>query len=357
VRRRLSCVKGTGMGETTALVTGGAGFIGSHLCAALLERGHRVVCLDNFQTGTHANVASLAAHRAFRLLEADITQPLPARLHPDWIFNLACAASPAQYQRDPVHTWKTSVLGAMHLLELAERCGATILQASTSEVYGDPDVHPQPESYWGNVNPVGPRACYDEGKRAAETLFLEFHRTRRMPVKIARIFNTYGPRMHEEDGRIISNFVVQALRSEPLTIYGDGGQTRSFCYVDDMVQALLTLMASANEIVGPINLGNPEERSVLEIARRVLALTDSRSPIEFQSLPIDDPRRRRPNIERARQLLGWRPRIDLDTGLRRTIADFSSRLASSLEPTLATSPRRRWEVRRTAEAALGRAHA
>ena len=214
--------------EGTALVTGGAGFIGSHLCEALLARGHQVICLDNFQTGKQANIAHLAAKPRFKVVEADITRPLPARLAPRWIFNLACAASPMQYQRDPVHTWKTSVLGAMHLLERAEACGATILQASTSEVYGDPDVHPQPESYWGNVNPVGPRACYDEGKRAAETLFFDVHRTRGVRIKVARIFNTYGPRMHEEDGRIISNFITQALRGEALTIYGDGLQTRSF---------------------------------------------------------------------------------------------------------------------------------
>jgi UDP-glucuronate decarboxylase len=345
------------MGKTTVLVTGGAGFIGSHLCAALLARGHHVICLDNFQTGAHANIAPLLSHRAFRLLEADITEPLTARLRPGWIFNLACAASPAQYQRDPVHTWKTSVLGAMHLLELAEECGATILQASTSEVYGDPDVHPQPESYWGNVNPVGPRACYDEGKRAAETLFLEFHRTRAIAIKVARIFNTYGPRMHAEDGRIISNFIVQALRGDPLTIYGDGRQTRSFCYVDDMVEALLALMASPKHVVGPINLGNPDEQSVLEVAQRVLVLTGSRSTIEFLPLPIDDPRRRRPDIACASRLLGWRPRIDLDTGLRRAIVDFSARVAAASPRATDAAPGRAWQLDAPSKAELSGAHA
>jgi UDP-glucuronate decarboxylase len=318
-------------GRPTALVTGGAGFIGSHLCEALLARGHRVVCLDNFQTGKFANVAHLAKEPAFKVVEADITQPLPQRLRAGLIFNLACAASPAQYQRDPIHTWKTSVLGAMHLLERAEACGATVLQASTSEVYGDPDVHPQPESYWGNVNPVGPRACYDEGKRAAETLFFDTHRTRGVPIKVARIFNTYGPRMHEEDGRIISNFVAQALRGEALTVYGDGRQTRSFCYVDDMVQALLALMDSEARVIGPINLGNPDELPVAEVARRVLALTGSRAGVEFHPLPVDDPRRRRPAIDRARNLLRWRPTVDLDTGLRRTVADFAARAAAGAD--------------------------
>ncbi|MGD9510281.1 MAG: UDP-glucuronic acid decarboxylase family protein [Geminicoccaceae bacterium] len=345
------------MGETTALVTGGAGFIGSHLCAALLARGHRVICLDNFQTGAHGNLAPFIGHRGFRLVEADITEPLPTRLRPNWIFNLACAASPVQYQRDPIHTWKTSVLGGMHLLELAEECGATILQASTSEVYGDPDVHPQPESYWGNVNPVGPRACYDEGKRAAETLYFEFHRTRGVPIKVARIFNTYGPRMHAEDGRIVSNFIVQALRGEPLTIYGDGRQTRSFCFVDDMVEAMLALMTSPTQVVGPINLGNPDEQSVLDVARQVLALSGSRSPIEFLPLPVDVPRRRRPDIACARQLLGWRPRIDLDTGLRRTIADFAARIAGVPMRAPGNLPKLSWQREPSADAELSGAPA
>ncbi len=325
-----------------ALVTGGAGFIGSHLCEALLSCGNRVICLDNFQTGQRVNIAHLTDHPRFRVIEADVTRPLPADLAPDWIFNLACAASPAQYQRDPVHTWKTSVLGAMHLLERADACGATVLQASTSEIYGDPDVHPQTENYWGNVNPVGPRACYDEGKRAAETLFFDLHRTRGVRIKVARIFNTYGPRMHQDDGRIISNFVAQALRGEPLTIYGDGRQTRSFCYVDDMVGALLALMKSPDSVVGPVNLGNPDELSVLEVAQRVLELAGSGAAIEFCPLPIDDPRRRRPDIEQARRLLAWRPRINLDTGLRRTIADFTARMADSAGPIGRMSPTPAW---------------
>jgi UDP-glucuronate decarboxylase len=334
-------------GRRRALVTGGAGFIGSHLCDALLVGGWEVVCLDNFQTGTYANLAHLTGLPEFRIVEADITRPLPAHLTADLIFNLACAASPDQYQRDPIHTWKTSVLGAMHLLERAEDCGAVVLQASTSEVYGDPDVHPQPETYWGHVNPVGPRACYDEGKRAAETLFFDTHRTRGVRIKVARIFNTYGPRMHEEDGRIISNFVVQALRGEPLSVYGDGRQTRSFCYVEDMVRALLALSASAADVTGPVNLGNPDELPVIEVARRVLAATRSRAGIEFRPLPADDPRRRRPTIERASSLLGWRPLVDLDMGLARTIADFEQRLcrtAALSAPTLASRP-----VRNTAQ--------
>jgi UDP-glucuronate decarboxylase len=319
-------------GRRRALVTGGAGFIGSHLCDALLARDFEVTCLDNFQTGSEANLAHLVGLPAFRIVEADITRPLPAKLSADVIFNLACAASPDQYQRDPIHTWKTSVLGAMHLLERAEACGAVVLQASTSEVYGDPDVHPQPETYWGHVNPVGPRACYDEGKRAAETLFFDTHRTRGVRIKVARIFNTYGPRMHEEDGRIISNFVAQALRGEPLSVYGDGRQTRSFCYVDDMVRALLALSASSADVIGPINLGNPDELPVIEVARRVLAATRSDAGIEFHPLPVDDPRRRRPAIERAASLLDWRPRVDLDAGLARTVADFARRIGRTAVP-------------------------
>jgi UDP-glucuronate decarboxylase len=309
------------------LVTGGAGFIGSHLCEALLARGHRVLCLDNFQTGSARNIDHLREDGRFRVLAHDIVEPVPKHVEVDEIYNLACAASPPQYQRDPVHTLKTSVLGSLHLLEHAAATGATILQASTSEVYGDPEVHPQPESYAGNVNPVGPRACYDEGKRAAETLFFDFHRTRGVRIKVARIFNTYGPRMHEDDGRIISNFVAQALRNEPLTVYGDGRQTRSFCYVDDLVEALTALMASAGEVTGPVNLGNPEELPVLDVARRVIELTGSASSIRFQPLPQDDPRRRRPVIDRARALLRWQPRVPLEVGLKRTIADFRARLA------------------------------
>jgi UDP-glucuronate decarboxylase len=300
----------------TVLVAGGAGFIGSHLVEALLRRGRRVVCLDNLQTGGEANLSHLLPRGAggtgvgdLTLVRHDVTLPLPPLPRVAEIYNLACAASPPQYQRDPVHTMKTNVLGAIHLLELAEACGATILQASTSEVYGDPDVHPQPEDYRGNVNPVGPRACYDEGKRAAETLFFDFARTRGVRVKVARLFNTYGPRMAEDDGRVVSNLIAQALRGEPLTVYGDGRQTRSLCYVDDMVRALLALMGSGDGVAGPLNLGNPEELTVLELARRVLSLTGSASPVAFLPLPVDDPRRRRPAIGRAVEQLGWRPRV------------------------------------------------
>ncbi|MDF1586127.1 UDP-glucuronic acid decarboxylase family protein [Marinimicrococcus flavescens] len=310
----------------TILVTGGAGFIGSHLCEALLALGHRVICLDDFETGSPANLAAVAGHPRFSLIEHDVARPLPSGLRPEIICNLACPASPVHYQRDPVHTLKTSVMGALHLLELARATGARILQASTSEVYGDPELHPQAEGYWGNVNPIGPRACYDEGKRAAETLFFDFHRQHGVAIKVARIFNTYGPRMHPEDGRIVSNFVVQALRGEPLTVHGDGRQTRSFCHVDDMVRALIALMESEPGITGPINLGNPEELEVIEVARRVLALTGSASPIVFRPLPVDDPRRRRPSIERARTLLGWQPRVGLEDGLARTVAHFAERL-------------------------------
>jgi UDP-glucuronate decarboxylase len=314
------------------LVAGGAGFIGSHLCEALLARGRRVVCLDNLQTGSAANVAHLlGAHGPagrFRLVEHDVTRPLPADLGPfGEVYNLACPASPQRYQRDPVHTMLTSVLGAHHLLERARDWGAAILQASTSEVYGDPDVHPQPESYRGSVNPVGPRACYDEGKRAAEALFFDYARTRGVRVRVARIFNTYGPRMAEDDGRIVSNLVSQALRGRPLTVYGDGRQTRSLCHVDDMVRGLLALMERGGGAGGPVNLGNPEEVSVLELARRVLAATGSASPVRFLPLPEDDPRRRRPDIARAEALLGWRPRVPLEEGLRRTVEDFKHRLS------------------------------
>jgi UDP-glucuronate decarboxylase len=316
----------------TALVTGGAGFIGSHLCEALLARGQRVVCLDNFQTGSRQNIAALLANRRFSLVEHDVTEPLPNDLACDAIYNLAAAASPAQYQRDPIHTMKTSVLGALHLLDLARRCEARILQASTSEVYGDPELHPQPEDYWGHVNPIGPRACYDEGKRAAETLFFDHYRLFRVPIKVARIFNTYGPRMQFEDGRIVSNFIYQALRGEPLTVYGDGAQTRAFCYVDDMVRALVAFMESPDDVTGPVNLGNPDEQSVLSVARLVLRLTGSHSPIDFQPLPTDDPKRRRPQIERASSLLDWRPTITLADGVRRTIGDFAARLERQFEP-------------------------
>jgi nucleoside-diphosphate-sugar epimerase/spore maturation protein CgeB len=310
----------------TVLVTGGAGFIGSHLCEELLRRGQRVTCLDNFQTGSRENIAHLCDRPGFTLLEHDVTEPLPPLPTPDAIYNLACAASPAGYQRDPIHTLKTSTHGALHLLELARATGARILQASTSEVYGDPEVHPQPETYWGNVNPIGPRACYDEGKRAAEALFFDFHRCHGVRIKVARIFNTYGPRMSQNDGRIVSNLTVQALLGRPLTVFGDGRQTRSFCYVDDMVRALAALMDGDDDVTGPINLGNPTELPVLALAQKVLELTGSTSPIRFLPLPTDDPRRRQPVIERARSLLGWAPMVSLDDGLAQTIAYFARRL-------------------------------
>jgi nucleoside-diphosphate-sugar epimerase/spore maturation protein CgeB len=313
----------------TVLVTGGAGFIGSHLCEALLRAGERVICLDNFQTGSRDNVAHLCEQPGFTLLENDVTEPLPPLQAPDAIYNLACAASPPQYQRDPVHTLKTCTLGALHLLELARATGARILQASTSEVYGDPEVHPQPETYWGNVNPIGPRACYDEGKRAAEALFFDFHRCHGVQIKVARIFNTYGPRMNRLDGRIVSNLIVQALLSRPLTVFGDGRQTRSFCYVDDMVRALVALMEGEDDVTGPINLGNPVELPVLALARKVLELTGSSSPIRFLPLPTDDPRRRQPVIDRARSLLGWAPSVSLDEGLPATIDYFTGMLERS----------------------------
>jgi UDP-glucuronate decarboxylase len=308
------------------LVAGGAGFIGSHLCEALVEQGHRVLCLDSLLTGSEANVAHLRGRPAFSLMRHDIVDPLPQGLEVDEIYNLACVASPPHYQADPIHTLQTSVQGSLHLLELARRSRARILQASTSEVYGDPEVHPQTEDYWGHVNPTGPRACYDEGKRAAETLFFDCHRRWRLPIRVARIFNTYGPRMQRDDGRLVSNFVVQALLGKPLTVYGDGRQTRSLCYVDDMVRGLLALMASEERHPVPVNLGNPHEVTVLEVAERVLGLINASSTIELRPLPTDDPRRRRPSIDRARQLLRWEPTVDLDEGLRRTIAYFKRTL-------------------------------
>jgi UDP-glucuronate decarboxylase len=306
-----------------SLVAGGAGFVGSHLCERLLERGNRVICVDDFSTGSPENVAHLVANRRFRLIEHDVSAPL--ELDVDEIYNLACPASPPRYQADPIQTLKTSVFGAWNLLELAARYEARILQASTSEVYGDPLVHPQTEAYWGNVNPIGPRACYDEGKRAAETLFFDYHRIRRVPIKVARIFNTYGPRMSENDGRIVSNFVVQALRGDPLTVYGDGSQTRSFCYVSDMVDGLLALMESPACVIGPLNLGNPDEFRVLDFAHLVLRMTRSKSRIEYRPLPIDDPRRRKPDIARAVAELRWQPTTRLEVGLAQTIAYFTQR--------------------------------
>ncbi|MCG3170471.1 MAG: UDP-glucose 4-epimerase [Pseudomonadales bacterium] len=306
------------------LVTGGAGFIGSHLCRRLLARGDEVVCVDNFYTGRKSNVLDLLADPLFEVLRHDITFPLYAEV--DQIYNLACPASPIYYQFDPVQTTKTSVHGAINMLGLAKRLRAPILQASTSEVYGDPEVHPQHESYWGRVNPVGPRSCYDEGKRCAETLFFDYYRQHRLAIRVVRIFNTYGPNMQPDDGRVVSNFIVQALRGEDLTVYGDGSQTRSFCYVDDLVEALVRMMDNDAGDPGPLNLGNPRESTILEIAETVLRLTGSASRIVFRPLPVDDPRQRQPDIARARELLGWEPRTVLEDGLRKTIDYFRNSL-------------------------------
>ncbi len=310
--------------RTRVLVTGGAGFLGSHLCERLLDDGHDVLCLDNFYTGTKENVAHLLGNPHFELLRHDVTFPLYVEV--DEIYNLACPASPIHYQHDPVQTTKTSVHGAINMLGLAKRTKAKILQASTSEVYGDPEVHPQPEGYWGHVNPVGVRSCYDEGKRCAETLFFDYRRQHGLRIKVARIFNTYGPRMHPNDGRVVSNFIVQALRGEPLTLYGDGSQTRSFCYVDDLVEALVRLMASPDEFAGPVNTGNPDEFTIRELAEQVLALTGSTSEIVQRPLPADDPTQRQPDIALAREVLGWEPKIRLAEGLRPTVAYFRDQL-------------------------------
>ncbi len=302
------------------LVTGGAGFIGSHLCERLLEQGHEIICLDNFYTGRRANIAHLISNPLFEVLRHDICFPLYVEV--DEIYNLACPASPVHYQFDPVQTTKTSVHGAINMLGLAKRVKAKILQASTSEVYGDPAVHPQDESYWGNVNPIGLRSCYDEGKRCAETLFFDYHRQNNVKIKVARIFNTYGPRMHPNDGRVISNFTMQALKSEDITIYGDGAQTRSFCYVDDLVDGLIRLMQSPDDFTGPVNLGNPSEVSILELAEKIIELTDSKSQIVFAPLPEDDPKRRQPLLEMAKIQLDWKPSAELNEGLIRTIDYF-----------------------------------
>jgi UDP-glucuronate decarboxylase len=306
------------------LVTGGAGFLGSHLCERLLHEGHEVLCLDNFFTGSKRNVSHLLGHPRFELLRHDVTQPLHVEV--DAIYNLACPASPPHYQHDPIATLKTSVLGSMHLLGLAKRTGARFFQASTSEVYGDPHQHPQPESYWGHVNPVGVRSCYDEGKRVAETLCMDYHRQHAVDVRIARIFNTYGPRMHPNDGRVVSNFIVQALRGEPITIYGRGDQTRSFCYVDDLVDGFVRFMALDEPFPGPINLGNPGEFTIGQLAEQVINLTNSSSTIEFRPLPSDDPTQRRPDIALAQDKLGWQPKVALKDGLVRTIAYFDELL-------------------------------
>jgi UDP-glucuronate decarboxylase len=306
--------------QKRVLVTGGAGFIGSHLCDRLISDGHEVLCVDNFYTGSRRNIAHLLDNPAFELLRHDITFPLYVEV--DRIFNLACPASPIHYQRDPIQTTKTSVAGAINMLGLAKRLRIPILQASTSEVYGDPAVHPQEESYWGHVNPIGPRSCYDEGKRCAETLFFDYRRQQGLAIKVARIFNTYGPRMHPNDGRVVSNFIVQAITGRPITLYGDGSQTRSFCYVDDMVEALIRLMESPNEVTGPINVGNPVEISVRELAEKIIERAHSTAELQICELPADDPRQRKPDIGRARELLNWEPTVPLDEGLDRTISFF-----------------------------------
>jgi len=313
------------MDHLRIMITGGAGFLGSHLCERLLAAGHDVLCVDNFYTSTRRNILHLLDHPNFELLRHDVTFPLYVEV--DRIYNMACPASPIHYQRDPVQTTKTSVHGAINMLGLAKRTGARILQASTSEVYGDPTIHPQPEGYWGNVNPIGPRSCYDEGKRCAETLFFDYYRQHRMPIKVARIFNTYGPRMLPDDGRVVSNFIVQALRGEDITIYGDGSQTRSFCFVDDMADSLIRLMESDESITGPINLGNPGEFSIAELAEKILDRVDSGSSIVHKPLPADDPMQRCPDISQAKKLLDWSPTVPLDEGLERTINYFREYLA------------------------------
>jgi UDP-glucuronate decarboxylase len=308
------------------LITGGAGFLGSHLCDRLLNEGHEIICLDNFFTSTKQNVTHLFDHPRFELMRHDVTFPLYVEV--DEIYNLACPASPIHYQFDPVQTIKTNVHGAINMLGLAKRTKAKIFQASTSEVYGDPEIHPQSESYWGRVNPIGPRSCYDEGKRCAETLFFDYHRQHKLNVKVARIFNTYGPRMHPNDGRVVSNFIVQALRNDDITLYGDGSQTRSFCYVDDLIEGISRLMRTGDSTTGPVNLGNPIEFSMLDLAEKVKKITGSRSRLVYQRLPLDDPRQRRPDITYAKNVLGWEPRIGLDEGLALTIAYFEELLAS-----------------------------
>ena len=306
------------------LVTGGAGFLGSHLCDALIAAGHDVLCVDNLYTGSKDNIAGLLGEPFFELIRHDVTFPLYVEI--DEIYNLACPASPVHYQHNPVQTVKTSVHGAINMLGLAKRVGARILQASTSEVYGDPTVHPQHEQYWGHTNPIGLRACYDEGKRCAETLFFDYHRQHRVPIKVARIFNTYGPRMHPNDGRVVSNFIMQALRNDPITLYGDGAQTRSFCYVDDLIRGLMGLMHSAPDITGPINLGNPHEFTIAELARLVIELTGSKSALVHRPLPSDDPRQRCPDITQAGAALGWAPTVQLREGLAKTIDYFDTQM-------------------------------
>ena len=312
-------------GNTRVLVTGGAGFLGSHLCERLLAEGREVLCLDNYFTGSRANIRHLLDNRNFETIRHDVTFPLYVEV--DQIYNLACPASPVHYQHDPVQTTKTSVHGAINMLGLAKRLGARIFQASTSEVYGNPFVHPQTEDYWGNVNPIGPRACYDEGKRCAETLFFDYYRQYKLPIRVARIFNTYGPRMHPNDGRVVSNFIVQALTGQPITLYGDGNQTRSFCYVDDLIEGFVRFMDLESDEPGPVNLGNPCEFTMVELVEKVLRLTGSASSIVHKPLPTDDPLQRRPDITKAGKLLDWEPKVSLDEGLERTIAYFRALLA------------------------------
>ncbi|KQZ95582.1 NAD-dependent dehydratase [Rhizobium sp. Root564] len=313
--------------NSRVLVTGGAGFLGSHLVERLLEQGHEVLCVDNFYTGTRRNVEHLIGHPRFELMRHDVCFPLYVEV--DEIYNLACPASPVHYQHDPVQTTKTSVHGAINMLGLAKRLGAKILQASTSEVYGDPSVHPQVEGYWGNVNPIGIRSCYDEGKRCAETLFFDYRRQHNLATKVVRIFNTYGPRMHPNDGRVVSNFIVQALKGEPITIFGEGAQTRSFCYRDDLVEAMIRMMATNDSVTGPINIGNPNEFTIRSLAEMVLELTGSRSELVFKPMPLDDPTQRQPDIQKAKDILGWQPSIELREGLISTIKYFDKLLSAS----------------------------
>jgi UDP-glucuronate decarboxylase len=316
----------TSASRKTVLVTGGAGFLGSHLCDRLIADGHDVICLDNFFTGAKQNIEHLISHPRFELMRHDVTFPLYVEV--DEIYNLACPASPIHYQHDPVQTTKTSVHGAINMLGLAKRLKCRVFQASTSEVYGDPSVHPQTEAYWGNVNPIGPRSCYDEGKRCAETLFFDYHRQHRLEIKVARIFNTYGPRMHPNDGRVVSNFIVQALRGSPITIYGDGSQTRSFCYVDDLIEGFVRLMGSPADVTGPVNLGNPGEFSIRELAEQTIEMTGSKSTLTFMPLPQDDPKQRQPDISLAQGQLGWQPKVPLREGLKHTI-EYFDRLMSA----------------------------
>jgi UDP-glucuronate decarboxylase len=310
--------------EKRVLVTGGSGFLGSNLCERLLREGANVICVDNFFSGSRSNTEHLFANKRFELIRHDVTFPLYIEV--DEIYNLACPASPIHYQRDPVQTTKTSVHGAINMLGLAKRIRAKILQASTSEVYGDPNVHPQTEDYWGHVNPIGPRSCYDEGKRCAETLFFDYRRQHKLPIKVARIFNTYGPKMHPNAGRVVSNFIVQALLGRDITVYGEGAQTRSFCYVDDLIDGLIRLMGSPDSVVGPINIGNPTEFTIMQLATKVIEMTGSKSQIVNRPLPQDDPRQRRPNISKAQELLGWAPQVALQEGLKKTIAYFDELL-------------------------------